>query len=84
MERFRDDWVLDRTMFDFLGGGGGGCSCCGMAHLAGQQLIGQCSDLDVPEAVEEDVHTPWPDEIKLSVWTDRVALRRRLKAAKPA
>lgn len=54
-----------------------------LQHLGvGRQLIGQCSDLDTAEAVAQDEENPWPEEIKLAVWADRVSLRKKLKQRK--
>ena len=73
MQRFRDEWVFDKTMFDYTTRSGG-CSCCTMQHVD-RSLIGQCSDMDTAEAVAEDEENPWPEEIKYAVWADRVSLR---------
>jgi hypothetical protein len=81
MQRFRDEWVYDKVMFDFTSRSGG-CSCCSMQHV-NLGLINQCSDMDAAEAVAQDDECPWPEEIKLAVWSDRVSLRKKLKADRP-
>jgi hypothetical protein len=78
MQRYRDEWVFDKTMFDYTTQSGG-CSCCNLQHVD-RSLIGQCSDMDTAEAVAQDEENPWPEEIKYAVWADRVSLRKQLKA----
>ena len=43
--KFKDSWVIDRALFEFVNQGS--CSCCGLSH-AGMNimmLMSQCSDL---------------------------------------
>jgi len=84
MPRFTDEWVVDRTLFEFVNGGS--CACCGFNHLfmpngvAG--MIHSISDLET-DAAETEVYalqnSPWPPEMREQVWADRVRLRLKLK-----
>lgn len=87
MPRFSDDWVVDRTLFEYVSGGS--CACCGFPHLfpdgtAG--LINSISDLET-DAAQAEVsalqQSPWPTEMRNQVWGDRVRLRHKLKKEMP-
>ena len=86
MPRFRDEWVIDRTMFDYISGGS--CVCCGFQHfLPGgtADLVDCISDLDTDAATAEKAalaNHPWPADVRDQVWADRVRLRQKLKKDK--
>eukprot|EP00522_Entomoneis_paludosa_P008232 CAMPEP_0172455390 /NCGR_PEP_ID=MMETSP1065-20121228/12042_1 /TAXON_ID=265537 /ORGANISM="Amphiprora paludosa, Strain CCMP125" /LENGTH=280 /DNA_ID=CAMNT_0013207851 /DNA_START=21 /DNA_END=863 /DNA_ORIENTATION=+ len=86
MPRFRDEWVIDRVLFDFVSGGS--CSCCGLQHFLPNgtaDLIGAISDLDTDQQKSEVAALafhPWPPELRDQVWADRVRLRQKLKMDK--
>ena len=83
MPRYRDEWVIDRVMFDFMSGGS--CACCGFAHFLPNgtaDLVDALSDLDTDQANAEKAalaHHPWPADVRDQVWADRVRLRQKLK-----
>jgi len=84
MPRFSDDWVVDRTMFEFVSGGS--CACCGMNHLflpdGLKGLIDSISDLETDAANNElsaAQKSPWPPNMRDEVWADRVRLRHKMK-----
>jgi hypothetical protein len=90
MPRYRDDWLIDRVMFDYLSGGSS-CSCCGLNHAMNlflpngtADLVGAVSDLETDQAQKEisAIHSsrnPWPRELQDQVWADRVRLRQHMK-----
>ena len=86
MPRFRDEWVVDRVLFDYVSGGS--CSCCGLQHFLPNgvaDLIGAVSDLDTDQQNNEVAALafhPWPRELREQVWSDRVRLRQKLKLDK--
>ena len=54
MPRFLDNWVVDRTMFEYVSGGT--CACCGFPHLYPNGvtgLINSISDLETDAAQAE-------------------------------
>lgn len=84
MPRFRDEWVIDRVLFDYMAGGA--CSCCGFSHLflpnGVQDLIQAVSDIDTDAAQRELQalqHHPWPKELREQIWADRVRFRQKAK-----
>mmetsp|Transcript_19176 Transcript_19176/g.27302 ORF Transcript_19176/g.27302 Transcript_19176/m.27302 type:complete len:304 (-) Transcript_19176:1177-2088(-) len=84
MSRFSDEWVIDRTMFDFTQGGS--CNCCGLPHLFNtggiKGLIDACTDLETDAAALElnaMEKSPWPPQMREEVWGDRVKLRLKMK-----
>ena len=84
MPRFRDEWVIDRVMFDYISGGS--CACCGFSHLflpnGTADLVDAVSDLDTDQANQEKAALaahPWPADVRDQVWADRVRLRQKLK-----
>ena len=84
MPRFRDEWVIDRVMFDYISGGS--CACCGFSHLflpnGTADLVDAVSDLDTDAANAEKAALashPWPQDVRDQVWADRVRLRQKLK-----
>jgi hypothetical protein len=87
MPRYRDEWVIDRVMFDYISGGS--CACCGFSHMflpnGTADLVDAVSDLDTDAANNEKAALsshPWPPEVRNQVWADRVKLRQRLKRDK--
>lgn len=84
MGRFSDQWVIDKTLFEFIAGGS--CACCGFAALfapgglAG--MIQACSDIETDAAKAEldaSARSPWPPEMRDDVWAGRVKLRLKMK-----
>ena len=54
MPRYKDEWVIDRVMFDFVSGGS--CACCGFQHFLPNgtaDLVDAISDLDTDQANQE-------------------------------
>lgn len=87
MPRFRDEWLIDRVMFDYVAGGS--CACCGLTHSlflpdGTADFIRAVSDLETDQAqreisVLEHRSNPWPKELRDQVWADRVRIRQHLK-----
>ena len=86
MPRFTDEWVVDRTLFEFVNGGS--CACCGFFnHLflpnGIEGMITAMSDLET-DAAQQEVKAlktcPWPPEMRTQVWADRLRLRQKLKS----
>ena len=84
MPRFSDQWVVDRTLFEFATGGS--CACCGFSHLflpnGLKGLIDEVSDLETDAAnneFEAAQKSPWPPTMRDQVWADRVRLRHLMK-----
>eukprot|EP00568_Trieres_chinensis_P005816 CAMPEP_0183293254 /NCGR_PEP_ID=MMETSP0160_2-20130417/2009_1 /TAXON_ID=2839 ORGANISM="Odontella Sinensis, Strain Grunow 1884" /NCGR_SAMPLE_ID=MMETSP0160_2 /ASSEMBLY_ACC=CAM_ASM_000250 /LENGTH=306 /DNA_ID=CAMNT_0025454341 /DNA_START=106 /DNA_END=1026 /DNA_ORIENTATION=- len=84
MPRFTDNWVVDRTMFEYVNGGS--CACCGFPHLFHPDglkgLINDISDLETDAADAEfkaAQRSPWPPDMRDQVWADRVKLRFKMK-----
>lgn len=84
MPRFTDNWVVDRTMFDYVNGGS--CACCGFSHLFNpgglKGLIDSMSDLETDSAARElnaARTSPWPPDMRDQIWSDRLLLRYRMK-----
>jgi hypothetical protein len=80
MPRFTDEWVVDRTVFEFVNGGS--CACCGFSHFFPNvdSMITAISDLETDAAQAEiAAHSPWPPEMREQVWADRVRLRQKMK-----
>lgn len=85
MPRFTDEWVIDRTLFEYASGGS--CACCGFNHAlfmpnGVEGLIQSISDMDT-DAAQLEISaldkSPWPLELRQQVWADRVRLRMKLK-----
>ena len=53
MGRFSDDWVVDRSMFEYVNGGS--CTCCGMSHMGMNMMefMQACSDLETDDGKKE-------------------------------
>lgn len=83
MPKFSDQWVVDRTLFDFVSGGS--CACCGRGFFLPdgiEGMINAISDLETDAANAEikAVETsPWPSDMREQVWSDRVRLRVKMK-----
>jgi hypothetical protein len=88
MPRYRDDWLIDRVMFDYLSGGS--CACCGMSHAnlflpnGTADLVAAVSDLETDRAAAEvealaSPKNPWPRDLRDQVWADRVRVRQHMK-----
>lgn len=84
MPRFSDQWVVDRTMFDYVQGGS--CACCGFPHIFApggiEGMINAMSDLET-DAAEKELkaakQSPWPDDLRDQIWSDRLLLRFKMK-----
>lgn len=83
MGRFSDEWLIDRTLFDFVQGGS--CACCSFtSFLPGGTagLIQSLSELETDQAKAEVSaldKLPWPTDMRDQVWMERVRLRQKLK-----
>lgn len=87
MPRFSDEWVVDRTLFDFVNGGS--CACCSMVNFIPDGvpgIINSISDLET-DAADKEIkalqYSPWPPDMREQVWGDRVRLRQKLKKEIP-
>jgi len=82
--KFKDEWVVDRTMFEFVNGGS--CACCGMSQLflpdGLKGVINSISDIETDAASAELAaaeKSPWPPELREEVWVNRFRLRFEMK-----
>ncbi|CAM9722724.1 unnamed protein product, partial [Phaeothamnion confervicola] len=80
--RFTDEWVVDRTLFEHVNQGS--CSCCGSVHaiMDVAALMATCSDIETDDG-RADQRSPWPPFLRGEVWSERVKLRRTMKADMP-
>ena len=84
MTRFNDEWLIDRTLFDYTMGGG--CACCSFNFMPGgiTGLIQESmqSELET-DAIQDEINSlhvlPWPNDLKDQVWMERVRIRQLLK-----
>jgi len=84
MPRFADNWVVDKCMFDYVGGGV--CACCGFSHLfipgGFEGMVASMTDLET-DAAEHEINaakaSPWPPDMRDQIWSDRLLLRFRMK-----
>jgi hypothetical protein len=82
MPRFSDQWLIDRTLFDYVQGGS--CSCCAFNFLPSGTagLIQSMSEFET-DAANAEISAldklPWPPEMKDQVWMERVRLRQYCK-----
>ena len=83
MPRYSDEWLIDKTMFDYVQGGS--CACCsGFLFMPGgtPELIRSMSEFET-DAANDEVSAldklPWPQEMKDEVWKERVRLRQYCK-----
>lgn len=87
MPRFNDEWVIDRTLFEYVNGGS--CACCGFNYFLPSGidgLIQSMSDLETDAASQEisaGANSPWPPELRQQIWADRLRLRHKLKQNMP-
>mmetsp|Transcript_9510 Transcript_9510/g.23084 ORF Transcript_9510/g.23084 Transcript_9510/m.23084 type:complete len:280 (+) Transcript_9510:304-1143(+) len=83
MPRYSDEWLIDKTMFDYVQGGS--CACCsGFLFMPGgtPELIRSMSEFETDAANAEISaldRLPWPQEMKDEVWKERVRLRQYCK-----
>lgn len=82
MPRFSDQWLIDRTLFDYVQGGS--CACCSFNFLPNgtKGLIESMSEFETDAAnaeVSALAALPWPSEMKDQVWMERVRLRQFCK-----
>jgi hypothetical protein len=83
MPRYSDEWVVDKTLFQYVNGGS--CACCGRGFFLPDGVDGMIkamSDLETDAANEEiraAAQSPWPTEMREQVWSDRVRLRHKMK-----
>ena len=84
MPRFKDNWVVDRALFEYVSGGS--CACCSAVGLFNPDglkgLINAVTDLETDAANAElkaAQQSPWPPEFRDCVWGDRVRLRHKMK-----
>ena len=89
MPRYRDEWIIDRVLFEYVSGDS--CSCCGLEYQrflfqTTPDLIHTVSDLDMAQKTTEiqslAAH-PWPPELRDQVWSDRVKIRQKCKLSMP-
>jgi hypothetical protein len=82
MPRFSDQWLIDRTLFDYVQGGS--CACCAFNFLPSgtKGLIESMSEFET-DAANAEVSAldklPWPPDMKDEVWMERVRLRQFCK-----
>lgn len=82
MPRFSDQWLIDKTLFDYVQGGS--CACCAFNFLPGGTagLIQSMSEFETDAANAEIgalEKLPWPPDMKDQVWMERVRLRQFCK-----
>lgn len=83
MPKFADQWVVDKTLFDFVSGGS--CGCCGRGFFLPdgiEGMINAISDLETDAAnaeIRASEQSPWPPDMREQVWSDRVRLRVKMK-----
>lgn len=86
MPRFSDEWLIDRTLFDYVQGGS--CACCSFNFLPNgtKGLIESMSEFET-DAANAEVRAldalPWPADMKDQVWMERVRLRQFCKKKMP-
>lgn len=83
MPRYSDEWVVDKTLFEYVNGGS--CGCCGRGFFLPDGVDGMIkamSDLETDAAnaeIKASAQSPWPVEMREQVWSDRVRLRHKMK-----
>jgi len=84
MPRYRDDWAVSKSLFEYTTGGS--CACCSFPTLFNPDgfkgLINSISDLETDAAnaeINAADQSPWPPEMRDSVWADRVKIRHKMK-----
>lgn len=83
MPRYSDQWLIEKTMFDYVQGGS--CSCCSaFLFMPGgaPELIRSMSEFET-DAANAEVSAldrlPWPQDMKDEIWKERVRLRQYCK-----
>jgi len=82
MPRYSDQWLIDKTLFDYVQGGS--CTCCSFNFLPNgtKGLIESLSELET-DAKQQEVNAfdilPWPPTMKDEIWMERVRLRQFCK-----
>jgi hypothetical protein len=85
MGRFTDDWLIDRTLFDYVQGGS--CACCSFANFMPNGTAGLIQSMSELETDAQNAEVaaldqlPWPPEMRDQVWMERIRLRLKLKTA---
>jgi len=84
MPRYSDDWVVSKSLFEYTTGGS--CACCSFPTLFDPNgfkgLVNAISDLETDAAnaeINAADQSPWPPEMRDSVWADRVRVRHKMK-----
>lgn len=84
MPRYSDEWVVTKSVFEYTTGGS--CACCSFPAIFDPNglkgLINSISDLETDVANEElnaIDQSPWPPEMRDSIWSDRVKVRHKMK-----
>ena len=84
MPRYSDDWVINKSLFEYTTGGS--CACCAFPAIFDPNglkgLINSVSDLETDAANQEfnaAQESPWPPEMRDSIWADRVRVRHKMK-----
>jgi hypothetical protein len=84
MPRFTDEWVVTKSLFEYTTGGS--CACCSFPAMFDPNglkgLISSVSDLETDAAENEfksAQSSPWPPEMRDSIWGDRVKVRYKMK-----
>mmetsp|Transcript_8853 Transcript_8853/g.14730 ORF Transcript_8853/g.14730 Transcript_8853/m.14730 type:complete len:286 (-) Transcript_8853:86-943(-) len=83
MPKYSDEWVVDKTLFEYVNGGS--CGCCGRGFFLPDGVDGMIqamSDLETDAAnaeIKASAQSPWPVEMREQVWSDRVRLRHKMK-----
>lgn len=84
MPRYSNDWVVTKSVFEYTTGGS--CACCSFPAIFDPNglrgLINSISDLETDVANEEVNaidQSPWPPEMRDSIWSDRVKVRHKMK-----
>lgn len=83
MPRYSDQWLIDRTLFDYVQGGS--CACCSFNFMPSGTagLIQSLSEFETDSANNEVAaldKLPWPADMKDQVWMERVRLRQFCKS----
>jgi len=84
MPKFSDNWVVDKTLFEYVSGGS--CACCSAVNLFNPEglkgMINAISDLETDAANSElkaAEKSPWPPGLRDCVWADRLRIRHKMK-----
>lgn len=84
MPRYSDEWVVTKAVFEYTTGGS--CACCSFQAIFDptglKGLINSISDIETDVANQElnAIDTsPWPAEMRDSIWSDRVKVRHKMK-----